>query len=140
MPIDCYHGTSDATADDLIAGKIDIKVGGGELGMGFYTGEYLWVAKSWAANRHGLNGAVLHVKVNDKDFFDLAPLLLSRLDALKQRDEIREARTTRTHTFNGNLVWSPIVGTTRVDADQYKFESATAENLLNSPNVNRNKV
>lgn len=140
MPIDCYHGTSDTTASDLVAGKIDIKVGGGELGMGFYTGEYLWVAKSWAANRHGLNGAVLHVRVNDKDFFNLEPLLLSRLDALKHREEIREAKATRTHTFNGNVVWSPIVGSTRVDADQYKFESAMAESLLNGPNVNRNKV
>lgn len=140
MPIDCYHGTSDTTANDLVAGKIDIKVGGGELGMGFYTGDFLWVAKSWAANRHGLNGAVLHVEVNYKDFFDLEPLLLSRLDALKQRDEIRKTRTTRTHTFNGNVVWSPIVGTTRIDADQYKFESIKAERLLNGPDVTRNKV
>lgn len=108
--------------------------------MGFYTGEYLWEAKSWAANRYGRNGAVLHVKVNDKDFFDLEPLLLSRHDALKQRNEIRAAKKTRNHIFNENVVWSPIVGTTRVDADQYKFESATAERLLNSPNVNRKKV
>ena len=140
MPINCYHGTSDAIADDLVAAKIDIKIGGGELGMGFYTGEYLWVAKSWAANRHGQNGAVLHVELNDKDFFDLEPLLLSRLDALEKRNEIRKANATHTHTFNENVVWSPIVGTTRVDAEQYKFESETAQKLLNSPNVERNKV
>ncbi|MCK0509572.1 hypothetical protein [Aromatoleum buckelii] len=140
MPIDCYHGTIDATADDLVDGKVDIRVGGGELGMGFYTGEYLWVAKSWAANRHGLNGAVVHVEIDDGNFFDLEPLLLSRLDALKHRDEIKSAGATRTHTFKGNVVSSPIVGTTRVDAEQYKFESEKAESLLNGSAVNRKKV
>jgi hypothetical protein len=140
MLIDCYHGTSDTTANGLVAGNIDVTVGGGELGQGFYTGEYLWVAKSWAANRHGLNGAVVHVVVSDNKFFALNPLLLSRLDALRFRDQIRTARTTRTHSFNVNVVWSPIVGTTRVDAEQYKFESKTAESLLNGPNVNRKKV
>ncbi|ALZ10889.1 MULTISPECIES: hypothetical protein [Pseudomonas] len=108
--------------------------------MGFYTGEHLWVAKSWAANRHGLDGAVLHIEVSDSDFFDLDPLLLSRIDALRHRDEIREANATRTHTFNGNVVWSPIVGTTRVDAEQYKFESVAAEDLLNGSAVIRSKV
>jgi hypothetical protein len=140
MPIDCYHGTTVATANDLVAGKIDVTVGGGELGMGFYTGEYLWVAKSWAANRHELNGAVVHVEVEDEDFFGLEPLLLSRLDALGHRNEIRVANATRTHTFNGSVVWSPIVGTTRVDADQYKFENTKAEYLLNGPKVNRKIV
>jgi hypothetical protein len=130
MPIECYHGTLDTTADDLVAGKIDISLGGGELGMGFYTGEYLWVAKSWAANRHGLNGAVVCVEVDDDEFFNLEPLLLSRIDALKHRNEIKSAGTTRTFTFSGNVIWSPIVGSTRVDAEQYKFESKRSESLL----------
>lgn len=137
MPIDCYHGTSDAAARELIAGKIDVTIGGGELGMGFYTGEYLWVAKSWAANRHGLQSAVVHVEVNDKDFFELEPILLSRLDALRHRDDIRTKSATRVHTFGANIVWSPIVGTTRVDAEQYKFENKKSESLLNSAKVKR---
>ena len=140
MPIDCFHGTLDTTANDLVAGKIDVNIGGGELGMGFYTGEYLWVAKSWAANRHGANGSVVQVEVTDKEFFDLEPLLLSRLDALKHRDEIRKADATRTYTFNQHVVWSPIVGTTRIDADQYKFESAKSESLLNGPSAFRKVV
>ncbi|MDN2709086.1 hypothetical protein O0880_06565 [Janthinobacterium sp. SUN118] len=140
MAIDCYHGTFFTTAEELVAGKVDVTIGGGELGMGFYTGEHLWVAKSWAANRHGLQGAVVHIEVEEDDFFGLEPLLLSRIDALKHRDEIRKANTTRTHTFKGNLVWSPIVGTTRVDADQYKFENSKAQALLNGAKVHRKRI
>jgi hypothetical protein len=140
MPIECYHGTLDTTVNDLVAGKIDITLGGGELGMGFYTGEYLWVAKSWAANRHGLAGAVVCVELDDDDFFTLEPLLLSRVDALKHRDEIKLSGATRTYTFSGNVVWSPIVGSTRVDAEQYKFESRQSESLLNGSDVNRRKI
>lgn len=140
MSINCYHGTLLTTAEDLVDGKIDVSLGGGELGMGFYTGEHLWVAKAWAANRHGTQGAVVHIEVEDEEFFGLEPILLSRIDALKHRDEIRKKKSTRTHTFKGNLVWSPIVGTTRIDADQYKFENSKAQKILNGLSVRRRKI
>lgn len=138
--MNCYHGTDKPTAQSLVAGAIDVTKGGGELGMGFYAGEYLWVAKSWAANRFKHDAAVVRLEVPDGDYLGLEPLLLSRTDALKHRNEIKAASTTRTHTFNVNVVWSPIVGTTRVDADQHKFESQTAQNLLNSTKVPRGTV
>jgi len=140
MTINCYHGTIDSTANKLVSGTINVKKGGGELGMGFYTGEYLWVAKSWAANRHGTNGAVLEIKVHENYFFDLEPLLLSRTDALKHRKFIKLNGGTRSYVFNENFVWSPIVGTTRIDAEQYKFESKKSEVLLNGVNVTRKVI
>ena len=138
--MDCYHGTNKPTAQSLVDGEIDVTKGGGELGIGFYAGEYLWVAKSWAANRFKHDAAVVKLEVPDSDYFGLEPLLLSRTDALKQRNAIKSASTTRTHKFNVNVVWSPIVGSTRVDADQHKFESLTAQNLLNSAKVPRGTV
>lgn len=140
MIISCYHGTLKSTAHRLASGTIDVKKGGGELGIGFYTGEHLWVAKSWAANRHGLKGAAVEIEVQDTDFFGLKPLLLSRTDALVHRNAIKNIGGTRSHVFNENVVWSPIVGTTRVDAEQYKFESSKSEALLNGASVTRRVI
>jgi hypothetical protein len=135
-----YHGTSKKAAQDLIIGKIDLTKGGGELGCGFYTGDFLWVAKSWAANRFGSNGEVVSLQVSDMNFFNLKPLLLTRIDALEHSRQIKLRGTTRTHKFNENVVWSPIIGTTRIDAEQYKFESRSSQLLLNSKDVLRKVI
>ena len=47
-----YHGTKKTVATSIVAGAINVSMGGGELGMGFHIGEYLWVAKAWAKNCH----------------------------------------------------------------------------------------
>lgn len=138
--MNCYHGTLDTTAKQLALGCITVSRGGGELGAGFYAGDFLWVAKTWAANRHGGQGAVLKLGLDDKSFFDLQPLLLSKTDAILNRNAIRVKAATRTYLFGANVVWSPIVGTTRVDADQYKFETTKAELLINGPTVTRTVV
>lgn len=135
-----FHGTSKTTANEIVSGKIAVSLGGGELGQGFYTGEYLWVAKAWAHNRHKNDSAVVKIEVEENTFFSLDPLLLSRLDALTHSKDIKAKGTTRTHTFNRHVVWSPIVGTTRVDADQYKFETKQSETILNGSNVPRSLV
>jgi hypothetical protein len=98
------------------------------------------VAKSWAANRLGNVGAVVSMQMADDSFFNLEPLLLTRIDALRHSKQIKSEGTTRTHKFNENIVWSPIIGTTRIDAEQYKFESENAQSLLNSGNVLRKVV
>lgn len=129
--MECFHGTKSETAKSLMAGNVDVSQGGGELGQGFYTGEYLWVAKAWAANRYKKDAAVVKFEVPDIEYFALEPLLLSRTDALKHRNDIKAQSATRTYTFKVHVVWSPIVGTTRVDADQHKFENMKSEILLN---------
>ena len=48
-----YHGTDSATASSISNGGVDVTLGGGELGRGFYTGEHLHEAKAWAFHRHG---------------------------------------------------------------------------------------
>lgn len=138
--MECFHGTESATAKRLIAGNVDASQGGGELGQGFYTGDYLWVAKAWAANRFKKDGTVVKFEIPDTEYFALEPLLLSRTDALKHRNKIKAASATRIYRFKVNVVWSPIVGTTRVDADQYKFEDKKSENLLNGSLVPRSLV
>ncbi len=47
-PIDnvvTYHGTSVAAADEIVDGRVDVSMGGGELGRGFYLGTELLLQK-----------------------------------------------------------------------------------------------
>ncbi len=135
-----YHGTSKQVAKDLQQGNIDHTLGGGELGQGFYLGDLLWVAKTWAHNRHGSDSSVLKVDVPDPSFNALAIELLSRTEALTLRKEIKANNATRTYTHGFDVLWSPIVGTTRVEAEQYKYESKNGADLLNGTLCTRSLV
>lgn len=140
LHISKYHGTSTKIASDLQLGKVDHKLGGGELGQGFYLGDLLWVAKAWAHNRHGNESSVLKVDVPDPSFNALSIELLSRTDALALSKEIKARNATRTHVHGVDVLWSPIVGTTRVEADQYKYESQGGTDLLNGTSCRRSIV
>jgi len=48
-----YHGTTPASATQILTGVFDVTLGGGELGRGFYTGQYPHVAKAWAYQKSG---------------------------------------------------------------------------------------
>lgn len=135
-----YHGTSVQIACDLQLGKIDRKLGGGELGQGFYLGDLLWVAKAWAHNRHGKDAAVFKVDVPDPCFNSLSIELLSRTEALALRKQVKITSATRTYEHGVDVLWSPIVGTTRVDADQYKYESQEGTDLLNGTSCSRSII
>lgn len=135
-----YHGTSKQVASDLQLGKIGRTLGGGELGQGFYLGEMLWVAKAWAHNCHLNDAAVLKVDVPDSSFNVLSIEVMSRIEALALRKEIKANITTRTYVHHRDVIWSPIVGTTRVEADQYKYESQVGTDLLNGALCNRSVI
>lgn len=135
-----YHGTSAEIANELKHGKIDHTLGGGELGQGFYLGDLLWVAKAWAHNRHGVNSAVFKVDIPDPEFNSLSIDLLSRTEALALRKEIKAMNATRTYTSGADVIWSPIVGTTRVDADQYKYQSRNGIDILNGVTCTKDVV
>jgi hypothetical protein len=141
MPyISKYHGTCANIATDIELGKIDHTLGGGELGRGFYLGDLLWVAKAWAHNRHGKHSAVVKIEIPDPEFNKLSIELLSRTDALALRKEIKAMNATRTYTHGYDVLWSPIVGTTRVEADQYKYESKYGTDILNGVSCTRSIV
>jgi hypothetical protein len=135
-----YHGTSKQIAKVLQQGKIDHTLGGGELGQGFYLGNVLWVAKAWAHHRHGNDSSVLKVDVPDPNFNALSIELLSRTEALMLRKDIKANNATRTYKHGFDVLWSPIVGTTRVEADQYKYESQDGTDLLNSTLCTRSLI
>lgn len=133
MKFNSYHGTSPAIAQELINKTISVKLGGGELGQGFYTGDQLHQAKAWAKHRFNQSREnVLKLEHLDEDVFSLAIKEMNTNQANLKRSHIKKKGTTRTYTFNVDMVWSPIVGTDRLSTDQYKWESEIAATLLNS--------
>ena len=133
-----YHGTSDQSAKDLIDGKVDISVGGGELGKGFYLGTALHVAKAWAMQMHG-SESVVEFQIDDNDFWQFDIMSLTETEAKIHRLHIKNSRLTKTFTFSKDIVWGPIVGGPKVYADQHKWESKNGETFLNSDDVLRLK-
>lgn len=133
-----YHGTSDSHADEIVNGKVDTSLGGGELGQGFYLGTTLYVAKAWSKQRHGCE-AVVEFQIDDDDFFNFDIESLTSIEALEYRTIIRDKGLTRSYKFLKDLVWSPIVGGPKVYADQHKWESSNGEKFLNGHSVLRRK-
>jgi len=134
--MDSYHGTSTAIATLLASGNIDVSLGGGELGRGFYTGEYLHCAKAWAFNIHGdRRQNVVRFTIDDNAYVAMNEMKIDAESAAFHRINIKRRNATRTHVFNVDVVHSPIVGNDKIHCTQYKWESAHAETSLNDPNV-----
>ena len=133
MKLSSYHGSSPEIIKTISTKNISVNKGGGELGQGFYSGEHLHEAKAWAYQRFNKRKKnVLELEVDDNDFFSLEIKELNINQANLKRSFIKKINQTRTFHFNVDLVWSPIVGTSRVSGEQYKWESIDASNLLNS--------
>ncbi|KQV83171.1 hypothetical protein ASC90_21440 [Rhizobium sp. Root1220] len=127
-----YHGTSQQTAQDLASGNVDVTLGGGELGQGFYTGEELHNAKTWAFNRFGDRTAnVVEFDVDDTAVLNMNLTIIDGPQATLIRSNIRRSSATRTYRFSCDMVWAPIVGSDRINGTQHKWESRSTERYLN---------
>lgn len=136
-----YHGTSSASASSIASGTINVTLGGGELGRGFYTGEHLHEAKAWAFHTFGdKQSNVVSFTTADDDVEALDLKLLDYRYAGLQRYWIRQREETRSFLFGHDMVWAPIVGSERASGDQYKWESSAAQSLLNNPSKTQKGV
>ncbi len=132
--MESYHGTSSSTASTIMSNPINVTLGGGELGRGFYSGQYLHEAKLWAYHKSGdRKNNVIKIDVPDDHIMTMHLKFLEQLEASQKRNNIRKTGQTRTFIFNVDMVWAPIVGTERITGDQYKWESPMAASLLNNP-------
>lgn len=134
-----YHGTSDLVAEELVSGKIDIRIGGGELGQGFYLSMAIQDAKAWAVQKHGCE-TVVEFQMDEVDFYNFDIKCLDYLETILLRFMIKRQGQTRTYKFNKDIVWGPIVGGSKVRSDQHKWESSEGEYFLNSVEVFRRKI
>lgn len=134
-----YHGTSEKYALDLINGKVDTSLGGGELGQGFYLGDALHVAKAWAKQKYN-SEVVVEFQIDEDDLllnFNIE--CLNRSQAIYFHKLIKANGSTRKYLFFKDIVWAPIVGGPKLYADQYKWESKKGQCFLNGSSVLRVK-
>lgn len=125
-----YHGTNQTSANAILK-KIDVSLGGGELGKGFYAGENISLAASLSKGKFGNIGKVIKLDINESEYVKLNIKTLNGRQFLIRlwKSLIRRKRTFQ-HVFNVDVVCAPFA---TIDFSyQYKFESTDAENVLNN--------
>lgn len=134
-----YHGGALSSIQEIAANKIDTRLGGGELGQGFYIGNYGHEASAWARHvAEGRKPSVVELEVSNFEGAGLTKQELSWLRAKEHAISIAKTDTRRTHVFNVDVVAAPIVGKNFRDTpDQLKWEGKNSAVFLNSSNVNK---
>lgn len=130
-----YHGTNKNTAIKIFDGKIDVTIGGGELGQGFYTGDLSHEAFSWSWHKFKKDKAVVKLTIDDDDFLNLTPECPDIHQTKTYRNKIRSNGETRIYKFHKNVIWAPVVGKIIDNFHQFKYESSTAQDYLNNETV-----
>jgi len=129
-----FHGTSLTNAKKIVGSpnQVDITLGRGELGQGFYTGTSIALAAIWAQSRHNGNSAVIKFEISESDFIGLNGHLIKKRSILKKIwNDLIQKKTTLTHKFGYDYIISPFA-TVEETGSQLKFESNKAENTLNN--------
>jgi hypothetical protein len=132
-----FHGTNISNASAISSGLIDVTKGGGELGQGFYTGDLVYEAFTWAWHQYKQDKAVVKFNLNDEELLALDPLCLKTHETKLHRENIRKSRKTRTFKFFKNVIWAPVVGKNIHNFNQFKYESTKAQDYLNGHSVNK---
>lgn len=140
--MDQYHGTDKITAQEIITNGVDISQGGGELGQGFYTGNYEWEAFNWNWHKHSDKGDVIKFEIAEEPFWNLNIRILTIAEGMPFYRSIKKGAATRTYLFGCDVVWSEFLGFTSksANAEQLKFETEDAEIFINGLDVKRSLI
>jgi len=139
MPV-FYHGTSrtfaTAMAGTPALGTIDVLTRGhGEFGRGFYTQDSISNAFRRGYSRYGPNNnAVLVVTIDDYAYHGLRFKRLT-LNAAQMLDAKLKGNARRSYATAHDVIVGPLVGLPKIE--QQKFQTATAQTLLNGPLTQR---
>lgn len=134
-----YHGTDKTSASGIISSGVKVIKGGGELGRGFYTGNYEWEAFNWNWHKHKDKGSVIKIDIKDDEFWKLNVLFLTIVEGMAFYHSIKKGGFTRSHLYNRDIVGANFFGYAPKshNAEQLKFESNTAETFINGSHVTR---
>jgi hypothetical protein len=129
-----YHGTDRPSANNIVGppSNIDVAMGGGELGRGFYMGENISLAKAMAVGKFGqTNAAVIKFETDDAAFNGLNVRNVHRRQVVYRLwQSLIKRGSAYTHLFNVDVICAPFA---TIDFSyQYKFETLTAQNVLNN--------
>ncbi|WP_143756239.1 hypothetical protein [Chryseobacterium sp. VAUSW3] len=129
-----FHGTNKQNAKKIVGppSELDIEIGKGELGKGFYTGSSVALAAIWAQNRFSNNGAVIQFNIPAIDFVKLrGHLIKTRNDVIYNWKSLKDTNQTSEHTFGFDYILAPFASIEE-SGHQFKFESKLSENQLKS--------
>ncbi|WP_116787919.1 DUF3990 domain-containing protein [Flavobacterium psychrotrophum] len=132
-----YHGTSSEFAESIVGppSNVDLTLGKGELGKGFYTGSSIALAAIWARSRYEDQGVVIEFEIPKANFVQLKGLLIkTQHEVVTHWETLKLAKKTKKFKFEDiDYVVAPFA-TVEHTGNQFKFESKKAEDELNSSN------
>jgi len=129
-----YHGTNKLGAEKIVGPppKLDINIGKGELGKGFYTGSSIALAAIWAQLRYGNEATVIEFSIPNSRFVQLKGYLIkTQMEVLFKWKELKSSNETRVFSFGHDYIVAPLAKVEQTGF-QYKFESQKAEDELNA--------
>ena len=128
-----YHGTDTTSAQNIVGppSNIDVTVGCGELGRGFYMAHSVAIAISWAVGRHGMGHTrVIAADIDEGAYSRLSIRVLNHSAVLNTWQQLRYNNLECRWLFGVDVVYGPLA--TISHEVQHKFESSIAQGLLNS--------
>lgn len=130
-----FHGT-DITSANSILKRVDVTKGGGELGRGFYLGENVALAASLSKGKFGGNSKVVKFDINDSEFVKLDIRTINKARYVYRTwQSLLRRKKAFTYLYNSDVICAPYA--TINFSYQYKFESASAENVINLHSIKR---
>ena len=133
-----YHGTSRTIASALAVGTIDVTLGRGEFGRGFYSQTSSSNAHRRGYARYGGNGAVLVLRISDSRYYALQFKRLSLHAAQLLAAKLRANGETHTYTTGEDVIVGPLVNQPKIM--QQKYQTFLAQDLLNGPETQRTVI
>ena len=131
-----FHGTDKESANSIVGNpnKINVELGGGELGRGFYTGNSMHIAASWAwirSEKRKIEPGLIVFEMEDAKIAKLSVHhIKTREEVDKLHKELQDNDERRSRLFGKDYVIAPFQS---IDsALQYKFESKEAETIINN--------
>jgi hypothetical protein len=140
-----YHGTRHADAVAMAGipanlGTINVTIGRGEFGRGFYTQTGKASALTRAQNHYpaAQRPCILQLAITDQPFNALNRRTLNHGQASQLTRRLRANGTTGTYVAGRDVIIGPLNGSRHIV--QQKFESQNAQNLLNGPQTQRTVI
>lgn len=128
-----YHGTNITSANNIIGPpcNVDLTLGGGELGVGFYVGSSVALSGSRAKSKYKRNSAIIEFNILPKDYYSLSLLILyNRTSVRKFWNLLRKTRRTHSYQYGYDIIRAPFA--VIYYSLQEKYESINGKNLLDN--------
>jgi hypothetical protein len=110
------------------AGGIDVTIGRGEFGRGFYSQTSSSNAQRKGFSGYGAQAATLRLEIDDPSYYSLNLLRLS-LNQAQMLNAGLTVKTSKTYGTADDAIVGPLVNQHRIE--QQKYQTPKAETLLN---------